>query len=142
MYFNLRKKMNEGGSMKKLAVVSVVLVLGLVLAGGVFGADKDAIKKQVDEVVAGLNGGKTAGDFADYAKKDPYVFIMEASGNMLVHPSLVGKSLKETAEPVYTEVVKGTPEGLWVDYEWQGKKKHTYTRKTAAGLIVGSGYSE
>jgi hypothetical protein len=103
---------------------------------------KDIVKKQVDEIVVGINGGKKAEDFASAAQKDPYVFIMEGAGKLLVHPTLVGQSLKEKAEPVYNEVAKGTPEGAYVRYEWGGAKKCTYSRKTQSGLIVGSGYNE
>jgi hypothetical protein len=60
----------------------------------------------------------------------------------LVHPTLVGKSLKEVAGPVYAELIKATAEGKWVDYIWKEKQKHTYVRKAAGGLIIGSGYSE
>jgi len=103
---------------------------------------KEAIKKQVDDIVTALNSGKNAEDFAEAAQQDPYVFIMETGGKMLVHPTLVGQSLKDKAEPVYQEVSKGTPEGIWVKYEWQGAAKNTYSRKTQSGLIVGSGYNE
>ena len=129
--------------MKKYAVITLVLVVGLSLAAAVFAAvDKAAIQKQVDEIVAAIDGGKKVEDFTDAAKKDPYVFIMEKGGKLLVHPSLVGQSLKEKAEPVYNECVKATPAGAWVDYVWQGKQKHTYVKMTKNGLIVGSGYSE
>ncbi len=128
--------------MKKSVVMSVVVCVCLALAAGAWAADQNAIKKQVDDIVAAINSGKKAADFADAAKKDPYVFIMEAGGKLLVHPSLVGQSLKEKAEIVFKEVSKGTPEGIWVKYEWQGKKKNTYTRKTKGGLIVGCGYNE
>lgn len=103
---------------------------------------KDVVKKQVDEIVAAIDGGKKAEDFADAAHIDPYVFIMEADGKLLVHPTLVGESLKEKAGPVYDEVAKGTPEGDYVRYEWGGAKKCTYSRKTKSGLIVGCGYNE
>ena len=129
--------------MKKYALIMVVFFVGLSLAAGVFAAaDKAAIQKQVDEIVAAIDGGKKAEDFADAAKRDPYVFIMEKGGKLLVHPSLVGQSLKEKAEPVYNECVKATPAGAWVGYVWQGKQKHTYVKMTKNGLIVGSGYSE
>ncbi|GBC60410.1 hypothetical protein DENIS_1362 [Desulfonema ishimotonii] len=128
--------------MKKLAVVSFVLVLGLCLATSGLCANKEAIKKQVDDIVIAINSGKTAEDFANAANNDPYVFIMEKNGNLKIHPSLANQSLREKAEPVYNEVAKGTPEGLWVNYTWKEKMKHTYVRKTANGLIVGSGYSE
>jgi hypothetical protein len=128
--------------MKRLLVVGLVLCMGIFLASVCVAADRDAIKSQVDEVVVAINGGDAPDKFADAAKKDPYVFIMEASGMMLVHPSLVGKSLKESAEPVYSSLLNATADGVWVDYEWQGKQKHSYVRKTDGGLIVGSGYSE
>jgi signal transduction histidine kinase len=103
---------------------------------------KDVVKKQVDEIVDGIDAGKKAEDFADAAQKDPYVFVMEAEGKLLVHPTLVGESLKEKAGPVFDEVAKGTTEGVYVKYEWAGAKKCTYSRKTKSGLIVGSGYNE
>jgi len=103
---------------------------------------KDVVKKQVDEIVAAIDAGKKPEDFADAAQKDPYVFIMEPGGKLLVHPTLVGESLKEKAGPVYDEVAKGTPEGSYVRYEWGGANKCTYSRKTKSGLIVGCGYNE
>jgi hypothetical protein len=127
--------------MKKCFLIMLVVVVSLSLTGIVSAADKDAIKAQVDEIAIAIEGGKPASDFADAAKKQPhYVFIMEESGNVLVHPSLVGKSLKEEAAPAYDAVVQATLEGNWVMYEWDGKEKNTYVRKTKTGVIVGSGY--
>jgi hypothetical protein len=127
--------------MKKVALMMVVLVMGLSMAAGVFAADKDAIKMQVDEIVVAIDGGKTAADFKDAAKKEPYyVYIMEADGTLAVHPSLEGKSLKEAAAPAYEAVMKATPEGTWVQYTWNDKEKNAYVRKTKSGEIVGSGY--
>jgi hypothetical protein len=130
--------------MKKYALITLVVFVGLSLAAAVFAAvDKAAIQKQVDEIVAAIDGGKKAEDFTDAAKRQPYyVFIMEKSGKLLVHPSLAGQSLKEKAEPAYNACVKATAAGTWVNYVWQGKEKHTYVRMTKSGLIVGSGYSE
>lgn len=128
--------------MKKYALMMTVLVLGLSLAAGVFAADKDAIQKQVDDIVMGIDSGKTAGDFKDAANYKPYyAYIMEKNGNLLVHPSLVGQSLKDVAAPVYEAVTKAAiPEGTWVQYQWKGKEKNAYVRETKSGLIVGSGY--
>ena len=127
--------------MKRVAIISLTLIIGLCLATGAFAADKAAIKKQVDDIVVAIDGGKMATDFASAAQNKPnYVFIMEESGMLLVHPSLAGQSLKEKAGPVYTECAKATDKGVWVSYVWKGKKKHTYVRKTKSGLIVGSGY--
>jgi hypothetical protein len=129
--------------MKRVAIISLILVLGLCLATSAFAVDKDAIKKQVDDIVVAIDGGKMAKDFASAAQNKPYyVFIMEENGMLLVHPSLAGQSLKEKAEPVYNECAKATADGVWVSYVWKGKQKHTYVRKTKSGLIVGSGYSE
>ena len=129
--------------MKKITIISLALIIGLCLAAGAFAADKAAIKKQVDDIVVAIDGGKTAKDFTSAAQNKPYyVFIMEAGGMLLVHPSLVGQSLKEKAGPVYNECATATADGVWVGYIWKEKQKHTYVRKTKSGLIVGSGYSE
>jgi len=129
--------------MKRIAIIFLALILGLCLATGAVAADKDAIKKQVDEIVVAIDGGKKAEDFMAAAHNEPYyVFIMEQGGMLLVHPSLAGQSLKEKAEPVYNECAKATADGVWVDYIWKEQQKHTYVRKTNSGLIVGSGYSE
>lgn len=127
--------------MKKILVMALVLMFGLVLGMNVFAADKDAIKAQVDGVVAGLNGSKTADDYKDLAKSDPYIFIMKEDGQMLVHPSLTGKNIKGgDMDVIYKEVSKATDDGTWVKYQWQGKEKNTYVKKAKGGLIVGSGY--
>ena len=129
--------------MKRITLTFIVLIIGFCVVTSAFAADKAAIKKQVDDIVIAINGGKTAKDFTNAAQNKPYyVFIMEENGMLLVHPSLAGQSLKEKAEPVYNECAKATADGIWVSYVWKGKQKHTYVRKTKSGLIVGSGYSE
>ena len=127
--------------MKKYFLIMLVVMVGLSLTGVVSAADKDAIKAQVDEIAVAIEGGKPASDFADAAKREPhYVYIMEENGNVLVHPSLVGESMKEKAPPAYDAVIQATLEGNWVTYEWDGKEKNAYVRKTKTGVIVGSGY--
>lgn len=129
--------------MRKAMMAVTAVVIGLGLAVNAPAADRDAIEKQVNDIVEAINGGKTATDFMDAAHKEPhYVFIMEEGGDMLVHPSLVGESLKEKAGPVYEQCAKATKDGVWVDYMWKGSQKHSYVRKTDGDLIVGSGYSE
>jgi outer membrane murein-binding lipoprotein Lpp len=49
--------------MKKISILFFVIVLGLCLVTGASATDKDAIKKQVDDIVAAIDGGKMAGDF-------------------------------------------------------------------------------
>jgi hypothetical protein len=127
--------------MKNFFLILLVMIVGLSFTGIVSAADKDAIKAQVDEIVVAIDGGKMATDFSDAANKKPhYVYIMEESGTLVVHPSLAGKSLKEAAAPAYDAVVQATPDGTWVKYEWKGKEKNAYVRKTKSGAIVGSGY--
>ncbi len=127
--------------MKKVFLIMLIVVVGLSLTGVVLAADKDAIKAQVDEIAVAIEGGKPASDFADAAKRKPhYIYIMEENGMVLVHPSLVGKSLKEAAKPAYDAVVQATMEGTWVKYQWKGAEKNAYVRKTKTGVIVGSGY--
>lgn len=127
--------------MKKGLIIVLVSLVSLLLVLDAVAADKAAIKKNVDGIVAGIDGGKNP---ADYKANDykPYVFIMKKDGILVVHPSLAGKSLKEKAAPVYDALMKATPAGTWVDYQWKGKQKHSYVRTTKSGLIVGSGYSE
>jgi hypothetical protein len=127
--------------MKKYLLIMLVVMVGLSLTGFVSAADKDAIKAKVDEIAVAIEGGKPASDFADAANLEPhYVYIMEESGNLLVHPSLVGKNLKEAAMPAFEAVSQATMEGGWVKYEWKGAEKNAYVRKTKTGVIVGSGY--
>jgi hypothetical protein len=127
--------------MKKHALVMVVVVAVLAFAAGVSAQDKDAIKKQVDDIVTAIDGGKKATDFAGAAANKPhYVYILEKGGNVLVHPSLMGKNLKEAAAPAFEAVSKATPAGTWVKYQWQGAEKNAYVRSAKGDLIVGSGY--
>jgi hypothetical protein len=129
--------------MKKYLLIMLVVLVGLSLTGIVSAADvdKDAIKAKVDEIAVAIEGGKPASDFADAANLKPhYVYIMQEDGKLLVHPSLVGKNLKEAAMPAFEAVSQATMEGGWVKYEWKGAEKNAYVRKTKTGVIVGSGY--
>jgi hypothetical protein len=127
--------------MKKYLLIMLVVMVSLSLTGFVSAADKDAIKAKVDEIAVAIEGGKPASDFADAAQLKPhYVYIMEEGGNLLVHPSLVGKNLKEAAMPAFEAVSQATMEGNWVKYQWKGAEKNAYVRETKSGLIVGSGY--
>ncbi|MCU0603783.1 MAG: hypothetical protein MUC33_14110 [Desulfobacterales bacterium] len=127
--------------MKKHALVMVVVVAVLAFAAGVSAQDKDAIKKQVDDIVTAIDADKKASDFASAASNKPhYVYIMEKGGSLLVHPTLLGKNLKEVVAPAYEAVSKATPGGTWVKYVWQGAEKNAYVRSTKNNLIVGSGY--
>jgi signal transduction histidine kinase len=122
-------------------MLCLCLLAVLCLAVSGFAADRQAIQGNVDGIVSAIDAGKNAQEVQanDY---DPYVYIMEQDGTLVVHPELSGQSLKEVAEPVYDAVMRATHDGVWVDYEWKGAQKHSYVRKTEGGLIVGSGYTE
>jgi signal transduction histidine kinase len=128
--------------MKRIIIVLLVLIFGLCLATNALAGGKEAAKKNVEDVVAAINGGKDAKTINanDY---DPYVFVLEEDGMLVVHPSLTGKSLKEVAPPVYEAIATSVKEGKeTADYMWKGSMKHSYVKKTDNNLIVGSGYSE
>lgn len=125
--------------MKKLAVVLSMVSVLFFAASAFATVDEAAISSAVDTIVAEIESGKAAADFKADAY-EPYAFIMEADGKMIVHPSLAGESLAEKAAPVYQALMNATPEGTWVKYEWNGATKHTYAKKTKDNLIVGSGY--
>lgn len=128
--------------MKRAIEIGFVLLFGFFLASGSFAADEAAIKGSVDGVTAGIDAGKAAAEYksGDY---DPYVFVMEEGGMLVVHPSLQGQSLNtDKFQPVYTAVAQATADGVWVEYTWKGDQKKSYVRKTAGGLIVGSGYTK
>ena len=130
--------------MKKILCTGLILLAGMMLTGVIGAADKEEIEKQiknqVDEVVAAIDGGKKAEDFKKLATKEPYyVFIMEPGGKLLVHPHYASVNL-ESDKDLYDAVVKGTTEGLWVKYVFEGKMKHCYVKKTKGGLFVASGY--
>lgn len=122
------------GFMAMLSLVAVCF-----FATNSFSADKEAISKNVDEVVASINGGKDASSFKADAYT-PYVFIMEADGKLIVHPTLAGKDLKVEGMPIYEAIKAATPEGSWVKYIWTEKEKNTYVKRTSNNIIVGSGY--
>jgi hypothetical protein len=132
----------EGKIMKKLMMVCFVALFGLFIASAALAADEAAIAANVDGVVEAINGGKAPAEFKP-DEFDPYVYIMEENGMLLVHPKLQGQSLgDEQYKPVYEAIIQATPEGVWVDYDWAGGPKKAYVKKTQGGLIVGSGYAK
>jgi hypothetical protein len=124
--------------MKQL-VCLLILATILVCTGNLVAGDRTAIEKNVAQLAAALDGGKDATSYAADTYT-PYVFVMEESGKLLAHPSLVGENLKEKALPIFQALVKATPEGEWVSYSWKGKIKHTFAKRTKNNLIVASGY--
>ena len=126
--------------MKKNLFVGLILLLGMLLTGVILAHEVKENKILVDEVVVAIDNGKKAEDFKHLAKKEPYyVFIMEPDGRFLVHP--VYARLQDWDKEIFDAVSKANTEGLWVSYDYQGKR-HTYVRKTKSGLIVGSGHRD
>jgi len=101
--------------------------------------DKTKIMKNVDTIVAGLNGGKSAADFKakDYS---PYCSIMDQGGELIVHSAFAGMNVQRSAPFIYNEISKGTVDGVWVEYPVRGKLTHVYVKKTINNLFVSSGY--
>lgn len=124
--------------MKRLFFVVAIVAMAC-FSTQLFAGDKAAISKNVDEVVAAIDGGKDPASFAADAYT-PYVFIMEKDGMLLVHPSLAGKDLKTEAMAIYEALQAASAEGVWLKYEWKGKEKNTYAKATTNNLIVASGY--
>jgi hypothetical protein len=117
----------------------LLLVLAFFFVANVMAEDRMAIEKNVNELVGAIDAGKDAAGFAADAYT-PYVFIMETDGVLLVHPTLAGENLKDKALPIFEALCKATPEGLWVQYTWKGKEKHTFAKRYGANLIIASGY--
>ncbi len=124
--------------MKRLSLVLTLFAVLFVVVGA-WALDTASISNNVDIIVAEIDSGKDIMGFKADAY-NPYAFIMEEDGTMIVHPTLVGKSLKEAAPPVYEALTAANQDGIWVKYEWKGKEKNTYAKKTKSNLIVGSGY--
>ncbi len=123
--------------MRRIAALLSLLALVLT-AAPLLAADEATIKKNVDSMVEAINNGKPPASYAADAY-DPYAFIMEADGLLIVHPYLAGEYLPEKAAPIYQALQQATTEGIWVDYFWKGAKKHTYVRRTKNNLTIGSG---
>ena len=123
--------------MKRLVLVAMVALT--FFATQSLAVDKEAIKTNVDEIVAALNDGKDPASYASDAYS-PYAFIMEKDGKLLVHPTLSGQDLKEKAMPIFIALQGADGEGKWLTYKWNGKEKNTYAKMTKSNLIVGSGY--
>ena len=124
--------------MKKIAAILSMLSLFFVVTCAL-AIDKVAISTNVENIVAELDAGKLSTSFTSdsYA---PYIFILEDGGKLLVHPSLEGESLKVKAPPVYDALTKADAKGAWIQYEWKGKVKNTFAKRSKNNLIVGSGY--
>ena len=102
-------------------------------------ADKPSIMKNVATIVTDINNGKSAEDI----KPDifmPFISIMDSDGELIVHPQWPGFNVRNTVPFIYNEIIKGTVDGVWVEYPSGGKLKYVYVKKTSNDLYVTSGY--
>lgn len=124
--------------MKRIAL-TLSLISMLIVVSSALAIDKVAISQNVEAIVAEIDAGKDSTSFQSDAFS-PYVFILEDNGKLLVHPSLAGESLKDKAPPVYQALAAADGKGVWIQYEWKGKVKNTFAKRSKSNLIVGSGY--
>ncbi len=131
------------GLFPKIGVVGIIVAFVTIsFCFEAWAADKKEIerqiKNQVDEVVAAIDSGKKAEDFEYLSKKEPhYLFIMKSDGGVFFHPHY-----SRIWGVPYDAIIKGTTEGLWVEYILEGKMRHSYVKKTKGGLFVVMGYSD
>ena len=156
--------------MKKAAVVTLALLVGLFLGAAAVAAEKatkdECVAKSKEaaklfnekgqaEAVKAINDKQ-----GNFVWKDTYVFMVDLDGKVLAHPmspALIGKNvldMKDKGTPgkllfkEFGEVAKGKGEG-WVDYMWtnpgdpQPRKKVTYIyRVPGKNAYVGAGIYE
>lgn len=124
--------------MKRLTVFLSFLAFITFIGNTLAAVDRATVIANVEAIVEMIENGRDARAIKaeDF---NPYAFIMEVDGTMLVHPALSGVDFKEKLSPVYTALSRADEGGVWVEYEWHGKLKHTYAQKTG-NLIIGSGY--
>lgn len=124
--------------MKRLTLLLSLFALCIFVENSL-AIEQSAIVKMVDDLAVEIENGKEiSGIKAD--AYDPYVFVMEEGGMMLVHPKFAGKDYKKELPAIYDALMQASPQGTWVKYVWDDKEKNSYVKKTKNNLIVGSGY--
>lgn len=124
--------------MKRLALFISLFALCIFVENS-WAIEKSTIMKTVDDLAVEIENGKEiSGIKAD--AYDPYVFVMEEGGLMLVHPKFAGKDYKKELPAIYDALMQAGPEGTWIKYVWDDKEKNSYVKRTKNNLIVGSGY--
>ncbi len=125
--------------MKRVMLMVVVSLFTLSVPFFAISADREAIEKGVLAVVS-------SGNFDDAtckanAPESLYIFIMAEDGQLIVHPKK--DEIKNLNTPkyqvIYDQVSKASPEGNWIKYNWDGKEKNTFVKKSG-DKIVGCGY--
>ncbi len=154
--------------MRKISMLLLVLLIGLVLGNSAFAeesATRDEIVAKCAEATQALLEDRAAGiaEIADpkgrFVWKNTYVFLMDMQGNMLAHPiipqltekgpllDLIDKNPKEPKKIMieFIDVAKKNGAG-WVWYKWTKPlekgvfDKFTYIQRVGySDLIVGAG---
>ena len=125
--------------MKRFTLICLLACIVCCFSFSAMAADRGAIEKGVTAVV-------TSGHFDDATSKANapeglYIFIMDEGGELIVHPKK--DAIKNLNSPkfkvIYDQLIKATPSGTWVQYQWNGQEKNTFVKK-AGNKIVGCGY--
>lgn len=150
--------------MRRVAVLGIAVLLGLLVCVGLAYADKAADTKALVEKGAGMfkAKGKAAALKAindpkgPFVKGELYIFAVDMNNKVLAHPmkqSLVGKDVSKVKDKKgkllfaeFLDVAKGKGAG-WVEYMWPkpGAKdpspKRSYIMKVPGELVyIGAGY--
>jgi signal transduction histidine kinase len=149
--------------MKRFAMITFALVIGLCVAGNAF-ADLEADKKECiakcEAVAAMIKDKGLDAAVAEVSKKDgqfvsavTYTFLQKMDGTMIAHPmnaSLIGKNLIDlkdsTGKEFFKEMIEAAKGGSgWVDYMWpkpgeeKPSEKTSYVLKVNDEVFVGAG---
>ncbi len=125
--------------MKRFTLITMIFLIGLCFSTTSFSADRTAIEKAVSKVA--IDGTFTDEACKACAPEGLYLFVMKQAGELVVHPKK--DAIKNLNAPkyqvIYDELIKATPTGTWVTYQWGGKQKNTFVQKSG-DYIVGCGY--
>lgn len=120
----------------KRVLILLSLIAAVMFAIQAISADKSGIKKNVDAIITAIDEGQDPQSYVSEATLSR-VFILEETGNLLVHPTMTGKDLKMEDMQMFEALKVSTPDGQWIVYRMDGKEKNIYVRKTKNNLTVG-----
>ncbi len=149
--------MDFGGRMKRFAIFTLVVLVGLFVTGNVLADDKEECKAKCEAASKMIKENGIAAAMCEINKKDGqfvkgsiYVFLQNMDGIMLGHPirhDLIGKKLTHLKDvnnkeffQEFIKVAKDKGSG-WVDYMWPKKKGEKPSKKISYILkIEGTDY--
>lgn len=122
--------------MKKIFMVVLLCVLGLILSPNAFAEEKATPQEVVAKVKEAAKLISEKGEAAyplirdpkgSFVWKDNYIFAQNLDGTMIVHinPKLEGKNMlgvKDADGRLFSNEmingVKASPDGFWIEYKW------------------------